>query len=138
MNTQSFLFENSSQIPEGIYIELMNRLKLDFEKKESEPELSVVVIDRNIPETIAVCKNQLIDSLIKKSETFENRTDMPNRTQFIQDLMRADYKSIKLLCKTHRIPLRKQNPDWKRQSDAVVILRTTHAAAWSQQKLLNP
>ena len=48
--TQSFLFEHSAELPEGLYIELMNKLKIDFDKKETEqPKLSVVVIDRNIP-----------------------------------------------------------------------------------------
>ena len=131
--TQSFLFEHSAEIPEGLYIELMNKLKIDFDKKETEqPKLSVIVIDYHIPQCIAIKKKDLIDSLIKKSETFENRTE------FIQELMRKDYYSIKALCKVHKIDTQKENPKWKRQSDAVTILRTTHAAAWSQQQLLNP
>ena len=36
METQNFLYDNSSKIPEGLYIELMNKLKIDFENKESE------------------------------------------------------------------------------------------------------
>ena len=39
MNTQAVLFENSKDIPEGLYIKLMDALKLDFENKsESESE----------------------------------------------------------------------------------------------------
>jgi hypothetical protein len=129
--TQSFLFEHSAELPEGLYIQLMNKLKIDFDKKETEePKLSVVVIDRNIPEYIAIKKKVLIDSLIKKSETFENRT------QFIQELMRKDYYSIKALCKVHNIDTQKENPNWKRQSEAVRSLRANHTVAWSQQQLL--
>jgi len=129
--TQSFLFEHSAELPEGLYIELMNKLKIDFDKKETEQQVSVVVIDRNIPVNIANKKKDLIDLLIKKSETFENRT------QFIQDLMRKSYYEIKALCNVHNIDTFKENPKWKRQSEAVTRLRTTHAAAWSQQQLLS-
>jgi hypothetical protein len=129
--TQSFLFEHSAELPEGLYIELMNKLKIDFDKKEIEqPKLSVIVIDRNIPSYIAIKKKVLIDLLITKSETFEHRT------QFIQELMRKDYRAIKLLCKIHNIDTQKENPNWKRQSAAVTKLKITHAAAWSQHQLL--
>jgi hypothetical protein len=129
--TQSFLFEHSEELPEGLYIQLMNKLKIDFDKKETEePKLTIVVIDRNIPAYIAIKKKDLIDSLIKKSETFENRT------HFIQDLMRKDYTTIKALCKVHQIDTQKENPKWKRQSEAVRVLRNNHTAAWSQQQLL--
>ena len=138
MNTQSFLFENSGSMPEQIYIELMNKLKLDFEKKALDKELSVVVIDRNIPETVVICKKILIDELIKKSETFENRIDMPDRTQFIIDLLKKDFAEIRGLCKKHRIPISKQNPNWKRQEEAITLLKSSYSVAWSQQRLLNP
>jgi hypothetical protein len=32
MNTQNILFNNADKIPEGVYLQLMNALKLDFEQ----------------------------------------------------------------------------------------------------------
>ena len=80
MNTQSFLFENSSKIPEGIYIELMNKLKLDFEKnettvmienrslrKEIETTFSIMMIEnRFLRKEIEELKSKVVPEKVKK------------------------------------------------------------------------
>jgi hypothetical protein len=44
METQALLYARSAEIPEGLYLELMNKLKLDFDNK---PKVRIVLIDDN-------------------------------------------------------------------------------------------
>ena len=37
MNTQSYIFENKEKFSDGVYLELMNKLKLDFDAMPKTP-----------------------------------------------------------------------------------------------------
>ena len=52
METQNYLFSNSKEIPEGLYIELMNKLKIDFESTKKEK--SVLIINKSISKVISM------------------------------------------------------------------------------------
>ena len=76
MNTVALLQDNSDKIPEGLYLDLMNKLKLDFDDKaklidpSNVPE--VVVINRNINKMIVMSRAEMVAKLISKCFTFED------------------------------------------------------------------
>jgi len=45
METQNVLFRRSSEIPEGLYLELMNSLKIDFENNQRP--IKVIIVDED-------------------------------------------------------------------------------------------
>ena len=110
METQNFLYNNSSKIPEGIYIELMNKLKIDFENNEKKTK--VIVINRKIPKLIMCTKQKLIQDIIKHTINFENREEI-----MLKITGRIWINEIKQMCKEYKIPTMCINPDWKRQDD---------------------
>ena len=112
METQNFLYDNSSKIPEGLYIELMNKLKIDFENKESEKKTKVIVINRKLPKWIACTKQKLIQDIIKHVVNFENREEI--LLKLTSNIWMPD---IKKMCKEYEIPTTCINPRWQRQED---------------------
>ena len=44
METQNLLHSRSNEIPEGLYIELMNKLKIDFENRPKQ----IIILDEDI------------------------------------------------------------------------------------------
>ncbi len=82
MNTQNFLHENSDKIPEGLYIDLMNKLKLDFDKneKESEKITEVIVINKSVSKMIVMRKEEMIQRLISESFKWNNDFKVEFRT----------------------------------------------------------
>ena len=112
METQNFLYDNSSKIPEGLYIELMNKLKIDFENKESEKKTKVIVINRKLPKWIACTKQKLIQDIIKHVVNFENREEI-----LLKVTSNIWINGIKKMCKEYNIPTMCINPRWQRQED---------------------
>jgi hypothetical protein len=73
METQRLLFENSKQIPEGLYIELMNKLKIDFDNVKTEK--TILVINKSIAKHVLSSKRELIEKVITCSIAWEDRED---------------------------------------------------------------
>ena len=61
MNTVTLLESRSSEMSEGLYLELMNNLKIDF---DSGSKKTIVVIQKGIPEWI-ICTKQKLRCSIK-------------------------------------------------------------------------
>jgi hypothetical protein len=114
METQTLLFSRSSEIPEQLYIELMNKLKIDFEKREkTENKTNILVINRCVPQTVPVKKHELIQAIVVASVNWEDREDILKEiTQRIILMSR-----VVEICKEHNIPTRKQNPRWEHQRE---------------------
>ena len=113
MNTVTLLHDRSSEMPEGLYLELMNKLKIDFETNNNNNKTQILVINKNIPQYIQRSKQVLIHDIIKKSIEWENREEIllkivSNRT-FMYD--------IKKICKDHGIHVMCENPNWVRQNE---------------------
>ena len=126
MNTLSILSENSEKMQEGLYLELMNGLKLDFDKKKEETKLNILVIDRNFPRFILMKKKDILEHLIKSSIDFEDREEI------LLKIIKMSYHDLVKFCKLRNINYMTINPRWKKQSDNVKHLKEYHAAEWSQ------
>jgi hypothetical protein len=113
MNTQNHLFENSSQIPEQLYVELMNKLKIDFQSNEVKNTL--IVINKNIPRIIVKSKTDMIQEIIRESVNWENRE--PILLEITRS--RVLLSRIQQICKEHGISLKKQNPRWTEQEEII-------------------
>jgi len=48
METQNLLYSRSAEIPEGLYIQLMNTLKIDFETSKKQQKIKYVFVDHDI------------------------------------------------------------------------------------------
>lgn len=93
MNTQSYLFENKETIPDGLYLDLMNKLKLDFDTKPApKPKMK----DMN--------KSEIIFMLGKCSILAPERIDMVWLERYIEV---ADVKDLRKYCKDNGISCKK-------------------------------
>lgn len=109
MNTQNLLFENSSKMPEGLYLELMNRLKLDFDNDQTKSK--VVIINKNLPSTIQISKQEMIQNIIKNSKDWEEREEVLLKIS----AKRVFINIIKDICISRGLPTMKLNPRWVEQ-----------------------
>jgi hypothetical protein len=121
MNTQNLLHDRSSEIPEGLYLELMNKLKIDFDQKQQSEgnKTKVVILNRSIPCTIARSKQELIVEIVKNSVDWVDREEILLKVSN----KRVMFCEIKNIAITHHISTRKQNPRWRQQSDLYNSLR---------------
>ncbi len=113
MNTQEILFKNSAQMPEGLYIDLMKALKIDFEDHQKEKVDKVLIITNSLPRTISMTKKELILSIIAKSVEWEDRQEV------LLSLMSLHYHELKELCMTRRIATMKLNTRWVNQQNLI-------------------
>ena len=107
METQNYLFSNSKEIPEGLYIELMNKLKIDFES--SKTEKCVLIINRSIAKNVLSSKKELIEKIIKCSVDWEDREEV------LIKINRMSYWVLKDYCIIRSVPIIKVNPRWIEQ-----------------------
>jgi hypothetical protein len=111
MNTQNLLFERSSEMPEGLYIELMNKLKIDF--GDNEKKMTIITVSKGLPKYIQMSKQEMIQQIIKESVEWEDRQDiLLHVTQ--KRLIMSDLKE---LCITRKLPTMKLNPKWVKQEE---------------------
>ena len=112
MNTQNLLHERSADIPEGLYIDLMNKLKIDFETKEEKSEKQTLIVVRpSLPSRIQLTKEAMIKNIIIASINWENREEIllkiTKKRLFIDDL--------KKICDEKGLPTMGVNPRWVEQ-----------------------
>jgi hypothetical protein len=121
MNTQNLLHDRSSEIPEGLYLELMNKLKIDFDQKQQSEgnKTKVVILNRSIPCTIARSKQELIVDIVKKSVDWVDREEILLKVSN----KRVMFCEVKDIAINHGLSTRKQNPRWRQQSDLYNSLR---------------
>ena len=111
MNTQSHLFENSDKIPEQLYVELMNKLKMDFEAPR------VVVIDKLVPSTVVCKKTELVQRIMQKSKTWHDREDV------LQKIVTMSHNELKKFCDARAIGTMKPNPKYTTQYQTILKLK---------------
>ena len=114
MNTQTLLFERSADIPEGLYIELMNRLKLDFEKKKETVKHVAIIINKGIPKFIQMAKKDMIQSIVKASVNSKNREEI-----LLKLVSRVSMDEVKNICMDHQLSTMVINPRWTRQQELI-------------------
>ena len=124
MNTQNLLHERSSEIPEGLYIELMNKLKIDFDQKQLSEGIKtkVVVLNRSIPSSIVRSKQELIIEIVQKSVDWVDREEVLLKISN----KRIMFSEIQSIAKRHSIDTKKQNPRWRQQSNLYNSLRNVN------------
>ena len=121
MNTQSFLFEHSSELSENLYLELMNKLKLDFDGKQS---VKIIVVTKNPPKFISLTKSQLIKSIIVASVSWEDREDV------LKTIITSSFKELKDLCKSRSLTTMKINPSYQAQCSAISDISEKYSNEW--------
>ena len=107
METQHLLFSRSGDIPEGLYLELMNKLKIDFDTTKTKTQ--VIVINKSIAKTVAASKKELVESVITRSVNWEDREEV------LIKINRMSYWELKDFCITRQVPTMKINPRWAQQ-----------------------
>jgi hypothetical protein len=90
MNTQSYLFDVKESIPEGIYLELMNKLKIDF---DNPPPKKV--------KPVPYKKSELLIIIGQKSITWTNRDIV------LSQIAKLNMTQLKSWCKRNNIPITK-------------------------------
>jgi hypothetical protein len=118
MNTQNILHDNSDAVPEGLYLKLMNSLKLDFDSEKSKPH-QVVIIDRNIPRRILMNKKDLQNMIVEHSRIQE----WPDRETILHTLFSHSWWTLRDFCRQRNLPIMKDNPRWIQQTSVVAHLR---------------
>ena len=48
METQALLYSRSGEIPEGLYIDLMNTLKIDFDNDKAKKYTNIIIVKEDI------------------------------------------------------------------------------------------
>jgi hypothetical protein len=94
MNTQGLLFENSKDIPEGLYLKLMNSLKIDFKEAPK----------KKFPKKVDMNKSELLLMLGSKN--------WANKEEVVSKLALKNYKELKDWCKHNKISIKKDNPKY--------------------------
>jgi len=113
MNTQTLLFERSSEMPEGLYIDLMNKLKMDFIEKNGDKKTTIVVINKSLPKHIQMTRQEMIQQIIRESVEWEDREAV--LLQVTQKRLRIN--DLKNLCITRKLHTMKLNPKWVKQEE---------------------
>ncbi len=109
METQGLLFSRSSDLPEGLYLELMNKLKIDFENKKT----CIVVVNKSIAKTVLSSKKELVESVITRSLNWEDRENV------LIKINRMCYWELKDFCISRQVPIMKTNPRWVKQQEII-------------------
>ena len=104
MNTQKMLFERSAEMPEGLYLDLMNQLKLDFDNNK----VKVIVIPTTLPKHIVISKREMIQNIIRDSINWADREEI-----LLKITGRCMYSEIKDICLLKGLPTMKINPRWR-------------------------
>ena len=111
METQNLLHERSAEVPEGLYIELMNKLKKDFDN--AKKEVKIVVINRTIPKFIMATKIEIREIIIKAS------VDWPAREDTLIKINKMNYYELRKFCDSRKINIMKINPRWSNQETII-------------------
>ena len=118
MNTQNLLHDRSSEIPEGLYIELMNKLKIDFDQNQ-QTKTKILIINKSLPTVIARSKHELIIEIVQKSSEWNDCEEVLLKISN----KRVMFSEVKKICITHGIKVSKQNPRWTNQNNLYGSLR---------------
>jgi len=96
MNTQTYLFDNKESIPNGLYVDLMNKLKLDF---ETAPK-------KKVPHYLPMNKTDILLAIGQHSINWANRDVV------LAQVAKKDLRHLKSFCKSNGIDTKKVNPEW--------------------------
>ena len=116
METQSVLHARSDEIPEGLYLELMNKLKIDF---TNEKKHTIIVINKNIAKTVLMSKSELHQQIIKSSVSWEDREEV------LLKLPGMSYWRMKDFATERKLLFMKVNKRWKEQERIIEANRLT-------------
>jgi hypothetical protein len=107
METQKYLFEHSAELPEGLYLELMNKLKIDYDNPVA-PVVQTVVktvylsISKWVPKNRADFLQMIIDKTV----------DYPNRDEILKRTVTMQVYQLRRYCQTNSWDVTKLNPKW--------------------------
>ena len=109
-------------MPEGLYLRLMDALKIDFDSDSKNITTKAIVINKSIPQYIQMTKVAMIQSII----VFTKNEDSDVREELLLKITsgRIFINDIKDLCTLYRLPTTCLNPRWVRQEE--MILQNPH------------
>ena len=132
METQNLLHSRSDEMPEGLYIDLMNKLKIDFDQNKAEKNTKIVIIHKSIAKTIACTKIELQQKIITASVNWIDREEillnLPTRGR------ENCYHGLKEFCKRRGLSTMKLNPRWVYNE---AIIQTTNIDRNNLRRLAN-
>lgn len=114
METQSLLFARSDEMPEGLYLELMNKLKIDFENKPVIKK-EVLIINASLPRYIQIKKVDLIQLIVKESIDWDDREEI-----LLKLTSKISMYDVKSICYNKQIPVTHLNPRWVKQQELII------------------
>jgi len=99
VETQKYLFDHSAELPEGLYIELMNKLKIDFDNGPTK-----IVYAYPIKRYIKMNKADILHMILDKI------TDYPDKDEIIKHIMVANVAALTRYCNVKHWGTTKKNP----------------------------
>ena len=96
-------------MPEGLYLQLMNSLKIDFDKPAQQTR--IIVLNRSIPRIISMNKYELLQQVIVNSKTWVDREEI------LMKINRMMYHELKKFSVSRNLPVAKENPRWVSQQE---------------------
>jgi hypothetical protein len=111
METQNLLHERSADIPEGLYLELMNKLKKDFDNNKKT--VNFIIINKSIAKLVACTKIELRENIIKASIHWEDREEV------LIKIIKMCYHELRKFCKLRDVQTLKINPRWQSQETLI-------------------
>ena len=105
METQKYLFEHSAELPEGLYLELMNKLKIDYDNPVTKT-VYVYQVARYIPKN----KSDLLQMIIDKTINF------PDREAILKRIVKMKVIQLIRYCQQNLWDVSKLNPKWVARS----------------------
>ena len=122
------MYSNSDKIPEGLYLQLMNSLKIDFDKPPTQTR--IIVLNRSIPRIISMNKYDLLQQVIVNSKTWTDREEV------LMKINRMTYHELKEFSVSRNLPVSKENPRWVRQQ--VIMSRNNVNMGEMRSNLTSP
>ena len=99
VETQKYLFEHSAELQEGLYLELMNKLKIDFENGPTKI-VYVYPIKRFVPMNKSDMLQMIIDETI----------GYPDRENILKRIIIMTVSQLTRFCHTNGWGVTKRNP----------------------------
>jgi len=99
VETQKYLFEHSAELPEGLYLALMNKLKIDYDNGPVK-----IVYAYPIKRYVPMNKADIFQMIIDKTIGY------PDRENILKRVVVMTAMQLRRYCRTNSWELIKKNP----------------------------
>ena len=99
VETQKYLFEHSAELPEGLYLALMNKLKIDYDNGVVK-----IVYRYPIKQYVQMNKSDMLQMIIDETIGYPDRDNILKRIVIMTAIQLRRY------CRTNSWEVTKKNP----------------------------